>query len=336
MSKPTQPSVALASASRHSAPLPTATRRVRPDLWIYFVALLLALQVALYIVPHIWPGPLGWVAWVIGSDPSLWIVVAGGMLVMAIVWAFWKPPLVNRWRVMGLAAIVALVVSTAMYRVYPSSYDNRPSSVRFRLPLDGPILVGWGGGTPDVNYHVAYPDQRWAYDLLVVENGKTHRGDGARCEDYFCYGLPVLAPADGKVAAVLDGQPDQPIGVLGGAPAGGNQIIIEVHDNSQSQYLFLCHLQRGSITLREGDSVKEGQPLAKVGNSGNTSEPHLHIHLQSTAADDIGEGIPLYFHNYNSGGKLVERGIPTGGFDRSGPNGQIVEHAVLGGGPLSQ
>ena len=234
---------------------------------------------------------------------------------------------------MGLAAIAALVASTAMFRVYPSSYDNRPSNVHFRLPLDGPILVGWGGGTPDVNYHVAYPDQRWAYDLLVAENGKTFRGDGARCEDYLCYGLSVLAPAGGKVAAILDGMPDQPVGVLGGMPAGGNQIVIEVKDNGQSQYLFLCHLLRGSIAVKEGDSVSQGQPLAKVGNSGNTSEPHLHIHLQNTSADDVAEGIPLFFHDYRTGGRFVERGIPMGGIDSNGLKGQTVEH-VGAGGPL--
>jgi Peptidase family M23 len=302
-------------------------RRVRPDLWIYFVALLLVVQVALYLVPHIRPGPLGWVCWVIGSDPSLWIVVAAGMLVIALVWALWKPPLINRWRVMGVLALLALVASTAMFRVYPSSYDNRPSNIRFRLPLDGPILVGWGGGTPGVNYHVAYPDQRWAYDLLVAENHRTFRGDGARWEDYLCYGLPVLAPADGKVAAVLDGMPDQPIGVLGGTPAGGNHVVIEVQDRGQAQFLFLCHLQRGSILVKEGESVSQGQPVAKVGNSGNTSEPHLHIHLQNTRADDVAEGIPLYFHNYRTSGQLVERGIPTGGFGRQGPIGQVVQHA---------
>jgi hypothetical protein len=319
---PTQPT----GTGQHSQP-PVRPRSTRPDLWIYFVALLLVLQIALYVIPHVSPGPLGWVCWMIGSDQLLWMVVGAGLAVIAFVWAFWKPPLVNTWRVMGLVSIAALVASTAIFRVYPSSYDSRPSNVRFRLPLDGPILVGWGGGTPGENYHVAYPDQRWAYDLLMAEGGKTHRGDGDRCEDFVCYGRPVLAPADGKVVAVLDDMPDQPIGVLGGMPSGGNQVVIEVKDARQSQYLFLCHLQRGTITVHEGDAVKQGQPVAKVGNSGNTSEPHLHIHLQSTPADDVAEGIPLYFHDYRVNGQFVERGIPTGGFDRNGPKGQIVEHA---------
>jgi murein DD-endopeptidase MepM/ murein hydrolase activator NlpD len=136
----------------------------------------------------------------------------------------------------------------------------------------------------------------------------------------------VLAPADGKIVAVLDGMPDQPVGVLGGMPAGGNQVVLQVNDSGKSQYVFLCHLQRGSIAVKEGDAVVEGQPLAKVGNSGNTSEPHLHIHLQNTSANDVAEGIPLFFHNYRTGGRVVERGMPTGGFDRNGPSGQVVEH----------
>jgi hypothetical protein len=312
-----------ANHQKVSSDPPQRARRPRPDLWLYFVVLLLVIQVALYLTPHFFPGPLGLVCWIIGSDFLLWLIVAAGLLVIAAVWALWKRPLFNHWRALGVGAICALVAATFMYRVYPSSYDRRPSEVRFRLPLDGPILVGWGGGTPGENYHVAYADQRWAYDLLVTKEGASHRGDGQRCEDYYCYGLPVLAPADGKVVAVLDGQPDQPIGVLGGDPAGGNQLVIEV---APRQFLYLCHLQRGSLLVKEGDQVTQGQPLAKVGNSGNTSEPHLHIHLQNTAEDHFGEGIPLYFHDYRVDGRVIDRGIPTGGFDRSGVRGQTVEH----------
>ena len=312
--------VASPQASPQAASRP---RRPRPDLWLYAVGLLLVVQICLYLVPHWWPGPIGLACWKIGSDFLLWVIVAAGLLLIALVWSLWRRPMVNRWRIMGVGAILALVAATFMYRVYPSSYNNRPSAVRFRLPLDGPILVGWGGATPDVNYHVIAPEQRWAYDLLVAENGSTHRGDGSRCEDYYCYGLPVLAPADGKVVDVLYDMPDQPVGALGGMPAGGNQIVIEV---APRELLYLCHLQRGSLLVKKGDRVEQGQPLAKVGNSGNTSEPHIHIHLQNTMLDDFGEGIPLYFHNYRTDGKLVERGIPTGGFSRTGPIGQIVEH----------
>jgi hypothetical protein len=315
-----------AAAAPTRSPVSPRRPRRRPDLWLYFVALLLLIQIGLYLVPHISPGPLGWVCWTIGRDFLLWLIVAAGMLVIALVWSLWKRPMVNRWRVIGVGAIFGLVAATFMYRVYPSSFDNRPSEVRFRLPLDGPILVGWGGPTPGVNYHVAHPDQRWAYDLLVAKDNKTHAGDGSQLADYYCYELPVLAPADGKVVAVLDGMPDQPIGVLGGNPAGGNQIVIEV---APQQFLFLCHLRRGSLKVKEGDKVSRGQEVARVGNSGNTSEPHLHIHLQNTSKLHVGEGIPLYFHGYRvngqANGQFVERGIPTGGFNWDGPIGQTVE-----------
>jgi hypothetical protein len=305
--------------------LSTSPRRPRPDWWLYFVATLLATQIALFVVPKFRPGIVGWMCWTIGGDRLLWMFLAAIFVLVAIGFSFWRRPFWNRWRVIGLVSIAALGASPFMYQVYPSSHDGEVSPVQFRLPMDGPILVGWGGATPAVNYHVVAADQRWAYDLLVVKDGRSFGGEGEELTDYYCYGQPVLAPADGKVVAVLDGITDQPIGQLGGMPAGGNQIAIEV---APRQYLFLCHLGRGTILVKEGDKVKQGQPLAKIGNSGNTSEPHLHIHLQDTDRPDFGEGIPLYFHRYRVVGtdKVIDRGIPTGGFGARGFAGQTVEH----------
>jgi murein DD-endopeptidase MepM/ murein hydrolase activator NlpD len=217
-----------------------------------------------------------------------------------------------------------LAVSPHAFRAYPSSYDDKPSSVRFRLPLDGPVTVAWGGATPDVNYHVIAPEQRWAYDLLVTKEGKTFKGNGETCQDYYCYGLPLLAPADGTVYTTSDCDPDMPIGVMGGGKdAGGNQVVLEV---APDEFLFLCHLQPGSITVKKGDRVTTGQVLGLVGNSGNTSEPHLHIHLQHGVDPDLAEGIPLCFHNYRVDGHIVDRGIPTGGATGGRLTGQIIEH----------
>jgi hypothetical protein len=304
---------------------PTPRRPPRPDWWLYFVALLLATQLALFVIPQFRPGPLGWLCWTIGSDRLLWLFLAAIFALVAVAFSLCRRPFWNRWRAVGGVAILALGAATFMFQVYPSSHDGEVSDVEFRLPLDGPILVAWGGATPAVNYHVVAADQRWAYDLLVAREGSSHAGEGLELADYYCYGQPVLAPASGKVVAVLDGQPDQPIGQLGGLPAGGNQIALEV---APRQFLFVCHLGRGTILVKEGDEVVQGQPLAKVGNSGNTSEPHLHIHLQDTAEPDVAEGIPLYFHHYRVVGadKVIERGIPTGGFGPSGPAGQTVEH----------
>jgi hypothetical protein len=147
--------------------------------------------------------------------------------------------------------------------------------------------------------------------------------DGTELTDYYCYALPVLAPATGVVHATYTDARDMPIGILGGMPPGGNQIIIKV---AEKQFLFLCHLQPGSIDVQPGDKVEEGQVIARIGNSGNTSEPHLHIHLQDTPDLFLGEGIPLYFRQYRVGSTVVQRGVPSGGVRRGQWIGQVIEH----------
>lgn len=219
---------------------------------------------------------------------------------------------------------MALAASPMAFRVYPSSYDDHPSSVQFRLPLDGPVTVAWGGATPDVNYHVMAPDQRWAYDLVVMKEGSTHRGEGKECEDFYCYGLPIVSPAGAMIHAVSDGDPDMPIGVLGGGTTpGGNHVVLKV---TEDQYLFICHMQPGSITVKPGDLVNPGQVLGWVGNSGNTSEPHIHIHLQHGSLPTAAEGIPFYFYHYRCDEQILDYGIPTGGFADGKWAGQMVEH----------
>ncbi len=73
--------------------------------------------------------------------------------------------------------------------------------------------------------------------------------------------------------------------------------------------------------------MRAGQLLGGVGNLGHTSGPHLHIHLQDSPEDDEGEGIPLCFRRYRLDGRVVERGIPTGGFQNARCAGQVIENA---------
>jgi hypothetical protein len=303
---------------------PPAARR-RLEWWHYAALLLIAVQAALCAGLQTRPGAAGVVFWYLASDVLLWWGLTLLVAIAAAITAIVRRPILTRWRAMGGLLLALLVALPLAYRSYPSSHDERPSEIRFRLPLDGPITVGWGGATADVNYHVIAPEQRWAYDLLVTKNGQSFSGSGERLEDYHCYGQPVLAPAGGTVRAVFGDARDMPPGQLGGTPKGGNQIVLEV---APRQFLFLCHLQPGSIAVRPGEQVAQGQAVARVGNSGNTSEPHLHIHLQDTLDDDFGEGIPLYFSGYKLGPRLIDRGLPTGGIQRGQFVGQIVEHAA--------
>ena len=296
----------------------------RPDWWLYIVVFFLLIHTVFFVVPHVHPGKVGMVLWYFGVDRLIWPGLAFLLFLFALGRSLLRRPVVRRWRVIGLGLIVLLALSPFAFRAYPSSHNDSPSAVQFRVPFDGPIAVGWGGATPSVNYHVLAPDQRWAYDLLVVKDGESHGGEGEAVEDYYCYGLPVLAPADGVVRSTHTEAEDMPVGQLGGWPPVGNHIVLEVAEN---EFLFLCHLKPGSIAVEPGDQVIQGQVLAQAGNTGNTSEPHLHIHLQDTPDAFMGEGIPLYFHNYRVDGELVERGIPTGGVKGDKFAGQIVEHA---------
>lgn len=190
---------------------------------------------------------------------------------------------------------------------FPGSPEKTTPPATIRLPFDAPTRVLWGGDRLSANYHRYVPDQKWAYDLGVepVMSGSS------KLEDYGCYGIPVLAPAAGRVAAARDGEPDATPGELSNntkAPTG-NFVALEL---STGTYLVLAHLKPGSLRVRPGDSVTEGQELGQCGNSGNTSEPHLHLHHQRQNPDKVppgfAEGLPLYFRDHD-GAPMPEGGI---------------------------
>ena len=186
------------------------------------------------------------------------------------------------------------------------------STVEYRLPFDGLWYVAWGGDTVVENYHVVSRDQRHAFDIMVWKDGATHAGDGSANEDYWAYGQPVLAPAGGTVVTAVDGLPDQaPQTETDTLNSAGNHLVIEVADG---EYVLIAHMQSGSLTVAKGDVVVSGQQIGLVGNSGNTSEPHIHIHAQDRAIfDPMANGLPLDFAGYAANGTDVEVGRPVGG-----------------------
>lgn len=189
-----------------------------------------------------------------------------------------------------------------------------------RLPFDGAWLVIWGGDTEFRNYHAPSPITRHAYDIVIWRDGASYTGDGSRNEDYHCYGQPQYAPAAGTVVAVQDGVPDSvPASPqTPGSPEAqvGNHIVIEI---AEGAFLLMAHFQPGSIAVAEGDTVAPGELVGLTGNSGYSSEPHVHIHLQSTPDifDPATVGLPLAFAGFTANGEPVE----------SAPllQGQIVE-----------
>ncbi|HEX8336639.1 MAG TPA: M23 family metallopeptidase [Pyrinomonadaceae bacterium] len=255
-------------------------------------------------------------------------------LLASAAYATWKrrlgPPLLTT-TLLALVALWPVCWNFNLLAVkYPVSINRIKPSVAVRLPADAPLRVAWGGDSLDVNYHAAHPDQRWAYDLTVEPAFTGSR----RLEDYGCWGVPVVAPAAGRVVKARDGLPDERPGDISNnveAPSG-NHVVIELPTGT---YLEVAHLQSGSVSVKEGEHVEEGRPLGRCGNSGNTSEPHIHLHHQRQHPDFgegvLIEGLPLYFRDHDG------EPMPSGGFREEGgravPKGAVVRHRGASPGP---
>jgi len=167
------------------------------------------------------------------------------------------------------------------------------NETKLSLPFKGKWLVFWGGDTKELNQHHDTPNQRFAFDFLGVdEKGETRKGKDTTNEDYFAFGRQVLAPADGTVTDVINGVRDNVPGSMNPYSALGNAAFIQ---HSENEVSVLAHLKLDSIKVKVGDKVKKGQVIGLCGNSGNSSEPHLHYHLQNTPVIQDGTGIKCHF-----------------------------------------
>ncbi|NQD35454.1 M23 family metallopeptidase [Permianibacter sp. IMCC34836] len=192
----------------------------------------------------------------------------------------------------------------------PTAYLDYQTKAKLQLPFTGEWYAFWGGRTAEQNYHVINRGQRFAYDLLVLRDGSSYRGDASKKENYYCWNQPILAPAAGTVTEVVTELPDNEPGQTDPAHAAGNHVMLDL---GNQEYALLAHLQHGSVQVKVGDKVSSGQLLGRCGNSGNTSEPHLHFHLQNAAHFGEGDGLPAFFNNYLADGNKVARGEPLRG-----------------------
>lgn len=218
-------------------------------------------------------------------------------------------PLVTQWTLDADEQIAGFFVRPAPEPA-PSAHVEYETRAELRLPFDGEWHVFWGGRTIEENYHAMDPGQRFASDFLVMRGGTSHSGDGEKLTDYYCWDEPILAPAQSLVVSAVDGLPDMEIGETDAENIAGNHVVLDLGND---EFAFLAHLRKGSVTVEEGDAVVAGQEIGRCGNSGNTSEPHLHFHLQNAPVLGEGEGLPAFFIDYEADGEPVERGEPRRG-----------------------
>jgi len=189
-------------------------------------------------------------------------------------------------------------------RPYTDNSVPKPkrNSVKLALPFKGEWTVTWGGDTKELNYHVESVAQKNAFDILITDaQGSSHRGTGEHNEDYYAFGQNIYAPCDGEVVLVVDGVKDNRPGVLNPIFVPGNTVIIKIADY---QYAVFAHFKQHSIRVMQGQQVKRGQLLGLCGNTGNSSEPHLHFHLQNMEDMNAATGVKCYFDEIEVNGEL--------------------------------
>lgn len=188
----------------------------------------------------------------------------------------------------------------------PVLVDNIPP-----VTIGAPVRGGdWlvGGGPSNTSYHrrahMALDGglkfaQRFAIDYVKIgPDGKTYTGNPKDNKSYHCYGADVIAVADGRVVAVRDGVPENvPDPVKRAvemtlATAAGNYVAIYI---GYGRYALYGHLIPGSIKVTKGEFVKRGQVLARLGNSGNSTEPHLHFQIADSPSFLNANGLPYLY-----------------------------------------
>ncbi|MAF85258.1 MAG: hypothetical protein CL875_02030 [Dehalococcoidales bacterium] len=163
--------------------------------------------------------------------------------------------------------------------------------VRLSLPFYGIWYVSRGNNRKPTHSGAS----AYAWDFIVLnERKKLFRGTGTDNKDYYSFGLPVLAPAPGKVAKVTDSAPDNTPPIANWEQSWGNYVII---DHGNDEFSEISHLKQHSIVVREGDEVDRGQLIGNCGNSGLSMASHIHYQLQK--ASSLGaDSMPAKFHNY--------------------------------------
>jgi hypothetical protein len=206
-------------------------------------------------------------------------------------------------RIHGFTAAMAVFFLTLTARAL-SGYGYQDTAVELAFPFTGgTYYIGQGGSATSINNHYADQSQRYALDIVAL-NGFGARAAGVLPEnlaDYAVYDREVKSPCTGVAISTHDGIKDNRVFETNTEEPAGNHIILACG----TARVLLAHLREGTITVQGGEIVTKGETLGRVGNSGNSSEPHLHMHayLGGTLDYTTGHGVPMTFD-----GRFLVRG----------------------------
>jgi hypothetical protein len=220
----------------------------------------------------------------------------------------------------------------------------RTQPVVLQLPFHGTWLVRNSPARRVPSHGTHAYGASYAIDFIAVRNGRTAsvRDWRAVCavepvERFYAFDQPIIAPAGGRIVSLLDGEPDHvarrsqlaliPYALTqasrarqGARGLAGNHVVLDLADGGP--YLVVAHLRRGTVAVRPGELVAAGQPLGRCGNSGNSTQPHVHLQVMDDTDPLVAVGLPVAFRGYrvhrrDGAAELVRTGVPN--------NGDIVE-----------
>lgn len=246
------------------------------------------------------PGRAGFLFALAGSGLAGWMAVAlNGMLYVFVLPLLTAPFLLAVYLCLGALSVRHTFRAPWLNLEQPATpeiaYERAQlaeargatvESLPLVLPFYGEWRVSQGFDGPHTHREV----WRHALDFHIVENGRSHSGDGTSLNNYFCFGAPVLAPTAGQVVRLRSDLPDMPPGEVDLVNNWGNFLLLRM---SNGLYVKLAHLKQDSLSVGVGEWVSAGQRLAACGSSGRSPEPHLHLHVQ--IGDTLG-GSTLPFH----------------------------------------
>lgn len=199
-----------------------------------------------------------------------------------------------RWNMIFLALSVLCVLPiSVMSGASPVTYPTHAKE-EDTLVLQQPVKDGVYFGGKEYKTHAYWPSECYAYDIVK----EPYETNSSKLESYGIFGENVICPINGTVIDVQNKEPDIIPNTDEYTSSLGNYIFLQV--DGKGTYLILAHLKQGSVLVSAGEHVNAGEILAKVGNSGTTSEPHLHIQLQrenplETMFPVCAEGLPIIF-----------------------------------------
>jgi Peptidase family M23 len=212
--------------------------------------------------------------------------------------ALYPPRTFKNYFALAINSLVLVFFFMTLQSFIPQGFYSTESPIQLAFPLKmGTYYISQGGNHPVLNYHNVSPAQQYALDIVRL-NFLGTRANGIypqQLTNYAIFGETLYSPCDGTITNAIDNLPDLIPPQMDRQHPAGNYVLMQCEGFD----ILMAHLLRGSV-IKKVTEVKTGDAIAKVGNSGNTSEPHLHIHARkSNTGTSIleGEGVPMMFED---------------------------------------